>query len=64
MKHIAVKYIGLVNPVYKVGKKKRRSNASLFVRELKLEEIDALRMGTKSEMAFTRDRAKILLPSC
>jgi transposase len=63
--HVNVEYLGPVEPVYKTGKseKPRKSNASIFVRELTQEEIKTLKKLTKSSDSFKRDRAKILLLS-
>lgn len=55
-----VSYLGPVEPVYKV-KKKRKANASIFVKDLTKEEIKELEKGKKSNNAFIRDRAKITL---
>lgn len=63
--HVNVEYLGPVEPVYKTGKseKSRKSNASIFVRELTQEEHETLKKLTKSSDSFKRDRAKILLLS-
>lgn len=58
-----VKYLGPVNPVYKVGAKRQKSNASIYVRPLTKEEEDKLKKATKSNNAFVRDRARIILLS-
>lgn len=63
VRHVSLKYLGPVNPIYKIGKKRRKTNASIYVRKLKSEEIELLRKATKSGKAFTKDRAKILLLS-
>ena len=75
VKQRVVKYIGPVDPVYNksggttVNKsggttvKSRKTNASVYVRSLKQDEIQVLKKATKSNIAFTRDRAKILLLS-
>ena len=63
MKHITLKYLGPVNPIYKIGKTREKTNASLFVRALTELEKTALNTATKSSNAFTRDRAKIILLS-
>lgn len=63
MKHITLKYLGPVNPVYKIGKPRKKSNASIYVRQITPEEKIALETATKSTNAFTRDRAKIILLS-
>ncbi len=48
--HVNVEYLGPVEPVYKTGKseKPRKSNASIFVRDLTQEELEALKKLTKS----------------
>ncbi len=63
--HVNVEYLGPIEPVYKTGKseKSRKSNASIFVRELSQEEHETLKKLTKSSDSFKRDRAKILLLS-
>ena len=60
VKHINLKYLGPVDPVYKI-KQKRKPNASVYVRQLEANEIRELTIATKSTEAFKRDRAKILL---
>lgn len=62
VRHINLKCLGPVEPIYRTGKA-RKTNASIYVRELERDEIDALERATKSPIAFTRDRAKILLLS-
>lgn len=57
-----VKYLGPVDPVYKVGKR-HRSNASVYARELSDEEKVALKRAAKSNNTFVRDRARIILLS-
>ncbi len=63
--HPNIEYLGPVEPVYRTGKSKkpRKSNASVFVRELTQEEDETLKKLTKSSDSFKRDRAKILLLS-
>ncbi|MGZ7120260.1 MAG: helix-turn-helix domain-containing protein [Methanobacterium sp.] len=63
--HVNVEYLGPVEPVYKTGKseKTRKSNASIFVRDLTEEEYEILKKLTKSSDSFKHDRAKILLLS-
>ena len=63
MKHITLKYLGPVNPIYKIGKTREKTNASIFVRVFTEHEKTALNAATKSSNAFTRDRAKIILLS-
>jgi transposase len=62
VRHINLKYLGPANPVYKI-KQKRKSNASVYIRQLKDSEIKEFTIATKSTDAFKRDRAKILLLS-
>ena len=62
VRHITVKCLGAVDPIYKTGKA-RKTNASIYVRSLEKDEINMLKKATKSNSAFTRDRAKILLLS-
>lgn len=57
-----VKYLGPVDPVYKVGKR-HKSNASVYARELSDEEEIVLKRATKSNNTFMRDRARIILLS-
>ena len=56
-----LKYLGPVNPVYRVGKERKKSNASIYVRQLSEEEKVKLKTATKSTEAFAMDRAKIIL---
>jgi len=58
-----VKYLGPVNPIYKIGKKRAKTNASVFIRPLTDREKVALQTEAKSSNAFTKDRAKIILLS-
>ena len=58
-----LKYIGPVNPIYKIGQKREKTNASLFVRSLTEQEKNLLNIAAKSSNAFTKDRAKIILLS-
>jgi len=60
VKQKVVKYLGPVNPVYKSGTK-RKTNASIFVRELNDKEERELKTALHSSNAFTRDRARIIL---
>ena len=58
------KYIGPVDPVNKIQRKKGQGRKpDIFVRELTKEEKEILEKSTKSGMAFVRDRAKILILS-
>lgn len=63
MKHITLKYLGPINPVYKVGGKRKKSNASIYVRSLTEEEKGKLKRATKSNNAFIRGRARAILLS-
>lgn len=56
-----VKYLGPVNPIYKIGSKREKTNASVYIRDLTEQEKDELNRAAKSGNAFTRDRAKIIL---
>lgn len=58
-----VKYLGPVNPIYKIGKKRAKTNASVYARTLTEQEKTELNKATKSSIAFVRDRAKIILLS-
>lgn len=62
MQHFSLKYLGPVDPVYKVGKR-HKSNASVYVRKLNDEEKAVLKRATKSNNSFIRDRARIILLS-
>ena len=42
-----LKYIGPVNPIYKIGQKREKTNASLFVRSLTEQEKNLLNMAAK-----------------
>lgn len=63
MQHITLKYLGPVNPVYRIGKKRDKTNASIYVRSLTEQERAELTKAEKSNITFTRDRAKIILLS-
>ncbi len=63
IKHITLKYLGPVDPVYKTGKKRGKTNASIYVRPLIEIEKFELRRASRSSLSFTRDRAKIILLS-
>jgi transposase len=58
-----VKYLGPINPIYKIGKKRAKTNASVYARNLTEQEKTELDKSTKSGSSFTRDRAKIILLS-
>jgi transposase len=62
VRHVMIKCLGPVHPIYKT-KKSRKTNASVYVKSITLDERDALRRSTRSTTAFVRDRAKILLLS-
>lgn len=61
--HITLKYLGPVNPIYKIGSKREHTNASVYSRDLTEQEKNKLNKATKSSNTFTRDRAKIILLS-
>ncbi len=61
--HTNVQYLGPVNPAYKYNKNPRKTNASIYIRELSTSEYNELKKLTKSKYGFTRDRARILLLS-
>ena len=63
MDHITLKYLGPVNPIYKIGSKRDKTNASVYVRDLIKQEKNELNKAAKSSNAFTKDRAKIILLS-
>lgn len=63
MEHITLKYLGPVNPVYKTGSKRKKTNATIYVRGITDEEKSELKKAEKSPDSFTRDRAKIILMS-
>lgn len=58
-----IKYLGPINPLYKIGKKRAKTNASVYARNLTEQEKTELNKSTKSGSSFTRDRAKIILLS-
>ena len=55
-----VKYLGPVNPIYKIGSKRDKNNASVYVRDLTEQEKIELNKAAKSSNSFTKDRAKII----
>lgn len=63
MNHVTLKYLGPVNPIYKIGKKREKTNASVYVKSLTEQEKVELNKAIKSSNTFTRDRAKIILLS-
>ena len=62
MKHLSLKYLGPMEPIYKVDKS-RKSNASIYIRKLSKNEEKSLLFAAKSNNSFTKDRARILLLS-
>jgi len=62
IEHITLKYLGPVDPIYKIGKR-HKSNASIYVKKLTDEDNFKLKKATKSNNAFVRDRARIILLS-
>lgn len=63
MNHVTLKYLGPVNPIYKIGNKREKTNASVYVKDLTDKEKEELHKSAKSSNAFVRDRAKIILLS-
>jgi hypothetical protein len=63
MNHVTLKYLGPINPIYKIGSKREKTNASVYVRDLTEQEKNELNKAAKSSNSFTRDRAKIILLS-
>lgn len=61
VKQVVVKYLGPVDPIYKISK--RKSNAWLFARKLKDGEEKELKKMKYSNSIFTRDRSRIILLS-
>ncbi len=62
VRHITLKCLGPVNPIYRTGRA-RKTNASIYVRLLKQDEINMLKKAMRSSDGFKRDRARILLLS-
>ncbi len=58
-----VKYLGPLNPIYKIGKRREKTNASVYVKDLTEKERNELNKSAKSSNSFIRDRAKIILLS-
>ena len=56
-----LKYLGPVNPVYKIGQKRGKSNASIYVRNLSETDKFELKKAVHSPISFVRDRARIIL---
>lgn len=64
VRHKFVKYLGPVKPINKTEKKKSTGRKPYaFVRGITEEERQQLENATKSNIAFTRERAKIILYS-
>lgn len=62
VKKISLKCLGPVDPIYRV-KKKRKTNASIYTRQLRDNEREELEKTRHSSNVFIRDRSKILLLS-
>lgn len=60
--HKTIKYLGPVEPVYGVSKRKK-TNASVYARELQEQEREELLKATKSQESFKKDRSRIILLS-
>lgn len=58
-----LKYLGPANPIYKIGKNREKTNASVYIRVLTEQERKELGKATKSSNAFTGNRARIILLS-
>lgn len=63
IEHVTLKYLGPVNPTYKTGQKRGKSNASIYVRELTAVETLELKKAIHSSNVFIRDRSRIILLS-
>ncbi len=63
IRKITLRCLGAVNPIYRKKIKKRKTNASIFVRSITKEEKEKLSQALHSSNAFVRDRAKIILLS-
>lgn len=63
IKKITLRCLGAVNPIYRKKIKKRKTNASVYVRGITKEERDKLSQALHSNNTFVRDRAKIILYS-
>ncbi len=57
------KYLGAVEPINNRGNPNAGRKPAIFVRQITQEELGALETAKRSNDAFTRDRAKILLLS-
>ena len=62
MKKVSLRCLGPVEPIYRV-KKKRKTNASIYVEEITSDEKNSLKKALQSSNSFVRDRAKIILLS-
>lgn len=62
VKKISLKCLGPVDPIYRV-RRKRKTNASIYVRQVKDNERRELEKARHSSNTFIRDRARILLLS-
>lgn len=60
IKKVFMKYLGPAKPIYKSGAR-RKTNASVFIRNLNDEEKKKLKSALHSSNVFTKDRAKIFL---
>ena len=58
-----VKYLGPLSPIYKIGHKREKTNASVYVRTITEIEKSGLEKATKSSSSFVKDRANIILLS-
>jgi hypothetical protein len=63
MKKITLRCLGAVNPIYHKKVRKRRSNASIYTRQITEKEKIELTKALHSSNVFVRDRAKIFLLS-
>jgi len=62
VRHVMVECLGPLHPIYKT-KKSRKTNASVYLKPITPDEMNMLKRTTRSNNAFVRDRAKILLLS-
>lgn len=63
MKKITLRCLGAVNPIYHKRVRKRKSNASIYARQITENEKIELTNALRSSNVFVRDRAKIILLS-
>lgn len=63
VRQVFVSYEGAVDPIYKTPGRKRETTARLFVRNFEGVEEGEIEAGLKSEVSFTRQRARILFLS-